>query len=76
MHARSFVFALTAALALGPVSVTMSADASVARVAAKTAASKDFPAVSVTDVKTGKAYSLSGLATLNRPVLMWFWSPT
>lgn len=38
--------------------------------------SKDFPALSVTDVASGKPFDLATLGTLNKPVLVWFWAPT
>lgn len=37
---------------------------------------KDFPAISVTEVGSGKPFDLSTLGTLNKPVLVWFWAPT
>jgi hypothetical protein len=34
-----------------------------------------FPALSVVDLKSGKAFKLSSLATTKKPVLIWFWAP-
>lgn len=34
-----------------------------------------FPKVTVTDIRTGKAFDLSSLAKEGKPVLAWFWAP-
>ena len=48
-----------------------------AAVATKTgnAASNPLPAMSVTDVRTGKAVRLQSALNGRKPLLVWFWAP-
>lgn len=34
-----------------------------------------FPAVTVTDIKTGKPFKLASLSKGTKPTLIWFWAP-
>jgi hypothetical protein len=34
-----------------------------------------FPALSVVDLKSGKAFKLSSLAATKKATLVWFWAP-
>jgi hypothetical protein len=54
---------------------SLSSGVSIAAAPSTQAESAGFPAVTVTDIKTGKAYSLAKLAGGKTPVLVWFWAP-
>jgi hypothetical protein len=73
-----FRLLVASALALSlPVTVlALNANPASAATKAKTKAPKSaLPALSVTDIKTGKPLILTSLANPKLPTLVWFWAP-
>lgn len=77
-----FAAASLAALALGHLGVlgvlgpiNAASAASVKAQSKQKAQPVAFPALSVTDVKTGKAFKLTSLAASKKATLVWFWAP-
>lgn len=64
---------------LGPFMTSAVAGAAPFKAPAKATATKTtnpLPVLSVTDVKTGKAFPLATAFDGKRPLLVWFWAPT
>ncbi len=56
-------------------SIAPPAGAATSSTASKAKSEKDFPSVSVQDVKTGKSVAVPTLAVTGKAMLFWFWSP-
>ena len=64
---------------LGPLVTSAVAGAAPFNAPAKATATKTtnpLPVLSVTDVKTGKAFPLASAFDGKKPLLVWFWAPT
>ena len=67
------ITALAAAtLTLGPTAATAASTRLQTKAKTDTPA---FPAVTVTDIKTGKPFKLASLSSGKKPTLVWFWAP-
>ena len=65
-----------AALAVGVLGFgTAAVSGTSPALAASTKVKNPLPAVTVTDVRTGKAVKLASSLTGKKPLLVWFWAP-
>lgn len=80
-HRKVAAFAVAAGLAtvgsfaLGVGGSSQALATGTTRTASKSTSTNPLPAMSVTDVRTGKAVALQTTLSGKKPLLVWFWAP-